>query len=512
MEIILIPLKDFFLNPKQLYDSYQEYKQNFHNYINNIKKNSPFDIYTIINASLIKNPYTSEFPLRYFQRNTPIFNKTSIFIKSLFKFYAKNIYLYISYITATILYKIFYKKYRKNKLKIIIDTFGLIDKTNETGSFQENYLVGIYEIFEKFNTQYAILLRLYKVGQNPFKLINFFKIINKDKREFIFEYEFLTINNFIELFGLIIKYPFKTLRLLQTEKSIEDKIFNYSLIIDLKNVNFDSLTRYIFGKNLSNIESINKIYSWNEFQVVERSFNYGIRSNSQTIKLIGLQFYLNYETYFNAYIDDLDFDMQSSPHEILVNGKYYLQKREKVRYGVGVSLRYKNIFTFQGIQEENNILLLGSYIEVDTKYMLKSIENFKNIIFKNHPAVDIKKFGDLPNNITISNDNIYKLFETAKLVIGTASGTSVEAVACGVSVIIIASADNLTANPLVEYGQGKIWDIAYDMNEIEEIYRKLIDYRAKNKGEIMDIANWYKDNFFCEPTDENLVKTFGFKQ
>ena len=187
------------MNPKQLYDSYQEYKQQFHNYINNIKKNSPWDIYTIINATLIKNPYASDFPLRYFQRNTPIFNKTSIFIKSLFKFYAKNIYLYISYIIATILYKIFYKKYRKNELKIIIDTFGLVDKTNETGSFQENYLVGIYEIFEKFNTQYAILLRLYKVGQNPFKLINFFKIINKDKREFIFEYEFLTINNFIEL-------------------------------------------------------------------------------------------------------------------------------------------------------------------------------------------------------------------------------------------------------------------------------------------------------------------------
>ena len=131
---------------------------------------------------------------------------------------------------------------------------------------------------------------------------------------------------------------------------------NYSLIIDLQNVNFDSLTRYIFGKNLSNIESINKIYSWSEFQVVERSFNYGIRSNSQTIKLIGLQFYLNYETYFNAYIDDLDFDMLSSPHQVLVNGEYYVINRQKVKYDTGVSLRYKNIFTFQGIQEENNIL------------------------------------------------------------------------------------------------------------------------------------------------------------
>ena len=39
-----------------------------------------------------------------------------------------------------------------------------------------------------------------------------------------------------------------------------------------------------------------------------------------------------------------------------------------------------------------------------------------------------------------------------------------------------------------------------------------MDYRVKNKREIMDIANWYKDNFFMPLTDENLVKTFGFEQ
>ena len=43
------------MNPKELNSSYQNNKQKFHNYINRIKKNSPWDIYTIINATLIKN-------------------------------------------------------------------------------------------------------------------------------------------------------------------------------------------------------------------------------------------------------------------------------------------------------------------------------------------------------------------------------------------------------------------------------------------------------------------------
>lgn len=500
------------MTSKQLNNSYQQKKQKFHNYINNIKKNSPWDIYTIINATLIKNPFVSDFPLRFFKNDSSISNKALLFLKSILKFYVKNMYLYFSYMVATIIYKIYYKKSRKNELKIIIDTFGLVDKTNQNGQFSENYLVGIYEIFERFQTRYTILLRPYQVGKNPLKLKQFFKIINEDSKDFIFEYELLHFYDFMELFVLILLYPFKTLRLLQKEQNTEDTMFNHSLIVDLQHFNFDSLTRYILGKNLSKIRTIEKVYSWSEFQVIERSFNYGIRKNCSHIKIIGLQFYLNYEVYFNAYVDDLDYDMESSPHEILVNGKYYLQKREKVKYGVGVSLRYKDIFLFQGIKEEKNILLLGSYIEVDTKYMLESIEKFEGVVFKNHPAVDIKRFGELPKNVIVSNDNIYKLFETAKLVIGTASGTSVEAVACGLSVIILASADNLTANPLVEYGQGKIWDIAFDMYEIDNIYKKLMDYRVKNKGEIMDIANWYKNNFFMPLTDENLVKTFGFEQ
>ena len=38
---------------------------------------------------------------------------------------------------------------------------------------------------------------------------------------------------------------------------------------------------------------------------------------------------------------------------------------------------------------------LEAYIESDTKYMLESVKDFDNILFKNHPAVDIKRFGEL---------------------------------------------------------------------------------------------------------------------
>ncbi len=500
------------MNPKELYNSYQENKQKFHDYVDNVKKNSPWDIYTIINPTLIKNPYTSDFPKNYFINSFEFSNRVINFIKNTFKFYIKNSYLFLSYFVAFVLYKIYFKKQRKNEPKIIIDTFGLVDKTNKENVFNENYFADIYKIFERFETQYAILPRLYGVGKNPLKLVKFFNIINQDSRDFIFEYEFLELKDFALLFVLVVLYPFKTLRLLQKERTIDDKIFNNSLVEDIKHFSFDSLTRYILGKNLAKIGSIKKIYSWSEFQVIERGFNFAVRKNSNTIKLIACQFYLNYETYFNTHVDDLDNEMLSAPHEVLVNGKYYLLDREKVEYNTGVSLRYKSIFDFKGIKEEKNILLLGSYIEKDTKHMLESAKEFDNVIFKNHPALDIRKFGSLQKNVTLSNENIYKLFEHAKVVMGTASGTSAEAVACGISVIIIASADNLTANPLVEYGQGKIWDIAFESSDVINIYKKLMEFRMNNKDEIQEISSWYRDNFFVEPTERNIIEVFKLKE
>lgn len=497
------------MDPKKFNESFQEKKDIFQNYIKNIKRKAPWNPYTIINPTLITNSYSSSFPKNFFSNKLKNQNKIILIIKNIIKFYLKNIFLLISYFISFIFFKLYFKKKHENILETIIDVFGLVDKTNQKGIFSENYLTGIYEVFEKFNINYSILLRLYAVDRNPFKLKKFFKILSEDNRDFIFDYEFLNLFDFIKLLGMIIKYPFNLLCLRQNEDNDISKIFNNSLIEDLKYFNFDGLTRYVLGKNLSKINSIKTIYSWSEFQVIERSFNYAIRNNCNHIKLVGLQFYINYDTYFSLQPNDIDYDMLSSPHKILVNGKYYVKGGKKIKYDVGVSLRYKDIFNFKGIEEEKNILVLGSYIETDTKFMLNSIKIFDHVIFKNHPVIEIKNLGKLPENIKVSDESIYKLFKNTKLVIATsASGTTVEAVSCGISVIIIASQDNLRANALVKKGKGKIWDIAFNENEIYDIYKKLIDYRAHNQTEILEIANWYKNNLFIEPTEKNILKVF----
>ena len=497
------------MRSKELEQNYQDKKNAFHKYVYKIrKKTKKGDIYVIINPTLVKNPYASNFVKNYFLNEFERYNKIFFLIKNLIKYYIKNVYLFFCYLINFIIFKLFYKKKRKNKLETIIDVFGLIDKTIEDEKFNDNYFSGLYKVFEKFKVNYTFLIRPYPQVNNIFKLQKFYKIINKDKRDFIFEYELLTLTDLIRLFILIARYPFQTLYLKQKEKNITDKMFNKSLVEDLDHFSISSLTRYLFGKNLSKIHSIKRIYSWCEFQVVERGFNYAIRKNCQHIELIGLQFYLNYEVYFNTYVDDLDYEMLSSPHKIFVNGKHYILKRKKIQYKIGVSLRYRDVFNFRGVKKKKNILLIGSYDLSVTNFMLRAVKKFNNIIFKLHPSRNLKSYEQLPNNIKISKKSIYKLFENSKLVITSTSGTAAEAVTCGIPVIIIASQNNFTANPLVKKGRGKLWDIVFELNEIYNVYKKLIDFKTNNHSEVVEIANWYKNNFFVEPTDENIAKVF----
>jgi hypothetical protein len=490
-------------------ESYQKNKNHFHHYINTIKMNNICDIYTVLNSTLIKNPFLSEFPKEFFHQSfkkSKIANKILIFFTSSLYFYAKNFYKLYIYGINFLLYK---KNYRAKQVdynnRILVDTFLLINEVNKNGNYADPYFASLYPLLEKRNFEYTLLPRLYGASKNPFKLIKLFKILNKSNKSFLFEFEFLTFSDFFLLFILLLQYPFKTLRLLQKERTLLDHTFNKCLLLDIKNASLDEFTRFVFGKNISKINEISKIYSWGELQAIERGFNYGIRTNSDSIIIIACQFFLKTEAEFNLYINDQE---HSSPHKVLVNGTYYLSKNEHIDYNPGVALRYPKVFTFDNTKIKINTLVLGSYYLLETKNLLVNVQKLKNILFKPHPAVNNNLLDSFFDTITLTEEALYTLFETAKIVIGTASGSLLEAVACGIPVIVVASNNSITINPLVYYGKGKIWDIAYTEEEIPLLHEKLIDYKDENECEIIKISNWYRESFFIEPTEENIVKAF----
>ena len=100
------------------------------------------------------------------------------------------------------------------------------------------------------------------------------------------------------------------------------------------------------------------------------------------------------------------------------------------------------------------------------------------------------------------------MFESSKLVITSSSGSALEAIACRIPVIIIANDSNLTANPLVKKGKGKMWEVVHDTNEIYKTYNRLMFFKDNHNKEAVNISNWYKNNFFVELTEKNIIEVF----
>jgi hypothetical protein len=448
--------------------------KNFYSFLDS-KKNKSF--FSILNPTLIGNPYVSEFPKDWFFKNKKsgwIFE----FFKSLFIFYFK---MSIKLAIFTV-QKIFFSK-KISETEILIDTF-LISNT-----FTNKYFPHLPEILEKRNISYSYLLRIYGNTLFPPNVPNGF-----------YEFQIVKFSDIFKIYFQIFFYPFQTLSLLD-----KNKTFNYHLVRDIRNQSFEAFFRYWVGKRIAEM-NFKKIFSWSEFQVIERAFNFGYRTNGGKGEIFATQFFLNYPMYLNTLVSKRDDEVLSAPHQVLVNGQHYLENKGNF-YKLGVSLRYDSIFNFQkDSQNRENILLLASYLKKETNEMIDFTKDI-DLKLKLHPTQKPSDF-QIPKNFELVSGNLYEFFQTSKIVITTGSGTAVEAVAVGVSVIIVESQENLTANPLIEFGRGEIWELVSNREELENAIGKLEKFREENPERVSEISSWYKENFFVEPTEENIVKAF----
>lgn len=491
--------------------------ESLQNYISRMKRKNKVDIYSVINTTLVINPYDTDFPKDFLFDNFKKENKWKLFIFNSVKFYLFNTVRFMFFIQIFFYYKLLYKKskYTISKNDLILDLPIDISRIAKDAGFSESCFSALYPILNKNKINYVFIPRLHGLSYNLIKshkqLTSFFEVINQDDNCFLFEFELLSLNDFLELIWLCLCYPFKTLRLLSKEQSRQDVVFNTCLLKDISKHGIVSFTRYILGKNICKIENISEIYSWSEFQVMERAFNYAIRKNSE-IKINACQFLVTYPIYFSMHVQDIDEISGFAPNKVFVNGSHYLLEREKVDYQLGVSLRYQKLFEYKSQNIGSNVVLLGSYFVDETINMLQLVSNFDAVLFKGHPAIDVAVFRDvMGENVKVINENIYDLFPKTALIIGSATGSLAEAIACGVSVVIVARKNELITNPLVDMGKEKMWDIAFNMIELEQKMKKLLEFRYKNMDEIKGIATWYKDNFFIEPNEKNIVKVFELK-
>jgi len=490
-----------------------------YNFISLINKEAYKDIFLLSNQVLSKNPFANNFLKRFLNRENLKQQPFHIVLFKLLKYYIKSFKYFILYIFNFIGYFLSALRFSSlnNKELILIDTFFLMDNINKSNSYADPYFPGLEDLLKRMNKHYAYLPAFYG-PQKPFDLYAVLKVLRKEKVPVLSEFQLLSIYDLLYLLYFIVIYPYRVLKLARRLPAggCETNLLRYELIDTIEQVTFYSFSRYLQGKKIAALPYENiKVISWYENQVIDKNLYKGLRTSIDKARIYGAQLFLYSKDMLNIIPDENEKIFGIIPDKIIANGPWFIPEKKRLNYAVGPSLRYSRLFNTR-IKKENqkNILVLLPYGIEDAENILRVLYDtkilFQPVYVKAHPCTPIGIFKHLLSpNFSIVNSNIYKLFETAKIVIGVAmGGTLVEATSLGIPAILVKNSGRVECSPLPRYGKGIIWE---EVSNPEALKRQIDNFEYalnNNPEEIYNIANVYKRMFFCKPVEENIVKAF----
>jgi hypothetical protein len=477
------------------------------------------DTFLLSNQVLSKNPLTNCFLSNYvFHKEV---NKCAIsaLIFKLLKYYLKSFVHFTIYVANLLIFRIKGEKYyfpRNLDNLVVINVFFLVDKIKQSRRFVDGYLPGLEDVLKKMNKQfvYVPVFDRYGVSATHGSIL---QILKNEEVPILCEYQLLRFSDLFYLFYFIIVYPFHVIRCAGdlSEDTYEMGLVKHELLNTIDQVTFYNFSRYLQGRRISRLPYKEiKVISWYENQAGDKNFYKGLRTSPDKVIIYGTQLFSYGEMDLNIFVDENEKRFGVVPDNVIVNGTYYIPDTSKINYRVGPSLRYKKVFEKQFNRDlQNDFLVLLPYAKEYEEHILKFLDNVKmdegKVIIKTHPAsVALRNSAFFKTRYKVVDREIYELFGSAKMVMGAASGSLLEAASIGIPVIVIRPTDILHYDILPEYGKGIIWE---EVEKAEDLRRtiEIIEQRL-NRGidAIEKVAKDYRDMFFSKPTENALIKAF----
>jgi hypothetical protein len=490
-------------------------------FLSSVNQTAYKNIYLLSNEVLSKNPFSNSFLKRFLKRENPDQPDTLTVFSRLLTYYLKSFIYFGIYMLFFAAFHISRLKYAVNSLSkelIVIDTFFLMDEIERNGDYEDPYFAGLKEILDRLGKDY-VYLPVFYTTKNPVRLFKTFRLLKRNKIPVLTEYQLLSVGDLFRLFYFILKYPIDVLIFARDieENTYEAKLLEAELIDNLRFTTFLKFSRCLQGRKIALLafEKI-KLISWFENQTIDKNLYKGIREFGNKVRIYGAQPFIFSNFVLNILADEHEVKIGIVPDKIIASGSYFIPRNSSLNFAVGPSFRYKKIFTtVLDKKNRNNILVLLPYFPEDAENILNLLNRADlstwDVTIKFHPALQTKKFKHLmPADSGIVSNDLYELFKTAKIAIGAATGTLIEAACLGIPVIHINGIQGFNYNPLPVYGKGIIWDEAANTAEIEKLLIKFENTLndVDESDRIKKIAGEYKAMFFCEPTDENIIKAY----
>ncbi len=350
------------------------------------------------------------------------------------------------------------------------------------------------------------------------KMIKLFELVKRTDTPILFNFQFFSVTYALELFAFYLFYPFVLLFFLLSLRNTSRTI---SLIKDecIKTLGFDVIQpykRFLHGKRLGKTcKGKATILSWHENRAGDKLFYRGLRKAKPSIEIVGLQTYLMPVNYIGAHLNSNETDLGFGPDRIVVNGPYYLPDQPLIKTIVGHSIRYSHIFSDppkKTLGQDVLVLLSGHSGSSGPllRIVLEALGDKDNLVIRLHPTQSIKKWiHRIPANAKIAQGSLADNLKSARLVIGTETGSLIEAVASGIPTIDVDTMGKRGLDFMPELGKGTVWFAVDNANDLREMAAKAEECTLYDKNYF---ARQYRETFFCNPLEGSSLESFGILQ
>ena len=408
---------------------------------------------------------------------------------------------------------------------VLIDTFlmpGYIDSDRWYGTLWENL-----SRKQKLETFFVPTLVLTKFKD----IISIYKNANSSNCNYIFKENFLKLNDIIFAFRhkkRLKKIRFDDINVLSCNFSnlIEDELNNN---IDINSV-LESILTYRFINNIKlKGFKVKLVIDWFEGQSLDKAWNMGFKFFYPKIKTIGYRPNESFPLYLSSFptlaekqakvIPDI-FAIQGKATEITL--KEFMPKMKTILIP---SFKSQYVWDFKRKEANNNqkIILIPLPISIkSSKDIIErlleafNLDSFKSskitLLFKPHPAQELKKLKsnlvDFPNYISFTKEKSFiKLLISTSLLITEASSTCLEAMACGVPVIMMENQEGLIFDSIPSTISEKIYRKVRTKNQLIQAIKYFIFLDINDVNQLELEGKKVRKNYF-EPITKNGINRF----
>ena len=365
------------------------------------------------------------------------------------------------------------------------------------------------------------------------KMHKVFKSLRSNSRNFIIKEDFLYFKNIVKTFS-----HFRNIRKMKIEPFtflnydigplVKEELLNNT---DKPSV-IDSLLNFDFVRNLRNQDiDVALSIDWFEGQSVDKSWSFAFHYFYPETTIVGYRPVHGQPAYLSLFPIPIEYEARCLPDEIAIQAEGSRKSLTEFfpKLGVRIVPSFKSAYVWDfdyKYNTEKNRALIALPISIDMSIeMIKKIQRVNvflkfddtnnPFIIKPHPTQNVRLIKEIARknnlNIQVTEEKSFSVvLKNTAVLLTDASSTCLEALACGIPVIVMPYTSGLSYNPLPDSIPSKIFSSAKTTEEIAFALKSFLYRDILMSKELNKIGKKIRNDFF-EPISQKGIDRFLHK-